>query len=137
MDYFSILLLISSRLIFTFSDVNESSKELIAYLLIGSFLIIVFKDGWRIYIHEKVKDNEPILITPKEFNKIKSAAKTEDVYNGLCVLLAEFHMFHRKRVLEYDVNTGQNKQVELAEVKTEPKNADIVVQAVSSTSTGT
>jgi hypothetical protein len=133
----SMMLLISSRIIFTFSDVSEFGKEVVAVLLI-IFLVMVFLRTLGQKFHRRWKRNEPCLVTPE---LIKSLEKQDRMDLGDTVLT---YYMYRMRAMEIDFDFAlQSKSSHIlvrgkripAEIRTENANTLAVhVNAISLTS---
>jgi hypothetical protein len=62
-SFVSMMLLISSRIIFTFSDVSDSGKEVVAVVLIIFLLLILLRTVGE-SLRRRLAGKQPIIITP-------------------------------------------------------------------------
>jgi hypothetical protein len=96
------MLLISSRIIFTFSDVSDSGKEAVAVLLIV-FLVLILLRMVGENLRRRLTSKAPILITPGFVNSLEE----QDSIN-ISQALMNYHIVHRQRVMEIDPDFFQN-----------------------------
>jgi hypothetical protein len=98
----SMMLLISSRIIFTFSDVGDSGKEVVAVLLIV-FLVVILARTIGETLRQRVTRSQPFLITP---GVIESLEPEERAQLGQAML--EYQVLNRRRAMELDQDFALN-----------------------------
>jgi hypothetical protein len=96
------MLLISSRIIFTFSDVSPSGKEAVAVLLIV-FLVLILLRTIGESLRRRITGKSPILVTP---GMLKSLDPQE--FFDVSHALASYQILHRRRVMEIDPDFAQS-----------------------------
>jgi hypothetical protein len=96
------MLLISSRLIFTFADVSEGWKNAIAVFLIV-FLVFVLMRTIGILFIRKVKGNNHFLITRGILESLESFDRT-----SVSESLVDYQILHRNRVMQIEQDFAMN-----------------------------
>jgi hypothetical protein len=96
------MLLISSRIIFTFSDVSDSGKEFVAALLMGFLLMVLIRTIFGI-VRQKISRSQPFLITPGVIESLEPEERAQ-----LSQALVEYHIVDRRRVMELDQTFALN-----------------------------
>jgi hypothetical protein len=104
-SFVSMMLLISSRIIFTFSDVSDSGKEVVAVILIIFLLLILIRTLVESIQRRAAKD-EPCLITPGLIDSLQEQERIQ-----LSRAMMDYHVMHRKRVVELSQSFAQSANV--------------------------
>jgi hypothetical protein len=89
------MILISSRIVFTFSDVTDSGKQVVAVVLIIFMILILLRSLGEKY-YRRLNHNEPILITPGLINSLDPQVRA-DLGNTLLEYLID-----RRRGMQID-----------------------------------
>jgi hypothetical protein len=90
------MVLISSRLIFTFSDVSDAGKNAIAAVII-SFLVLILLHTFAGLFYKKVSLNDRIVINQGMLESLdfQDRANISEVFT-------DYNILHRQRVVEID-----------------------------------
>jgi ABC-type transport system involved in cytochrome c biogenesis permease subunit len=102
--YVSMMLLISSRLIFTFTDVSEGWKNAIAVFLV-IFLIFVLLRTVGILFLRKFRGNDHIIVTRGILESLESLDRT-----SICESLVDYQILHRNRVMQIGQDFAMNSK---------------------------
>jgi hypothetical protein len=94
--YTSMVILISSRLIFTFSDVSDAGKNAIAAVLI-TFLGLVLLRTIGGLVYKKISHNHHIPINQEILESLDAQDRA-----SVSEVLADYNVLHRRRVVEID-----------------------------------
>jgi hypothetical protein len=90
------VLLISSRLIFTFSDVSDVGKNAIAVVLIIFLILVLIRTVGKLILR-KLRGNDTILVTRGMIESLESADRS-----SINEAVTNHQIFHRQRVVEID-----------------------------------
>jgi hypothetical protein len=94
----SIMLLISSRIIFTSSDVNTSAKDAVSVVLIIALVLLVIRTV-RSSLHKRMAHKKGIMITQGLIESLEQQDRS-----NVNQAVVDYFILHKKRVLEIDQN---------------------------------
>jgi hypothetical protein len=100
----SMVLLISSRIIFTFGDVSESGKQVVSIVLIIFLAMNVIYTLGQI-LHQKFSPKPQILITPGMVESLRSQDRLD-----VAEVFLEHQVVFRKRVVQIDPDFASNSK---------------------------
>jgi hypothetical protein len=98
------LILISSRLFFSFSDVKDTTRNIIAAALILLLMGVLIRTMLRLILR-RVKRKQNIVVSPTKFESLQPHHK-----NLIMESLIEYQLFFRNRILEIDYDYAMNSK---------------------------
>jgi hypothetical protein len=102
--YFSSVLILSNRLIFTYSDVSDDAKNAIAAALIAVMLVILIRTiGLSLY--RKVRRRSAVSVN---YDLLTSLTPEDKV--AVSQALTEFRVLRHKKTLEFEQDYALNSQ---------------------------
>jgi hypothetical protein len=98
------MILISSRLVFTFSDISDTGKNAVSIVLI-IFLILVLLRTVGDMLRRKLTGNDDILITPGMLQTLEFQDRTD-----VGEVLTDYQILYRNRVMQIDQEFAMNSK---------------------------
>jgi hypothetical protein len=96
-SFASMMILISSRIVFSLSDVSESGKEAVAAVLI-TFLVLILLRTLFLKYYRRINRSQPLFITPGLVRSLDAQTRT-----SLGEMMLDYTVLHRMRAVEVDL----------------------------------